>query len=794
MCKVKRTAAFLTAAAVMTSGLAFLNKNSPDMTALALEAGQVANPIIYSDVPDPDIIRVGDTYYMVSTTMYFNPGAPIMKSKDLVSWEICNYVYDTYHDSNKQNLVGGEHDYSHGSWAASLRYNKGTFYVFFGSYGSGKSYIYKTTDIENGTWTRSEINGMYHDASMLFDDDGRNYLVFGGGGEIKIKELNSEMTGFANGAQERTIFKTGLSGLSGEGSHIQKINGYYYVFIIAWPSGSGRIELCYRSKSLNGPFEGKTILNSGIGTYGSGVAQGGIVQTPDGDWYGLLFQDHGAIGRIPALVPVTWQDDWPVMGVNGKCPVVLDIPGGHTGTSLAKDDDFTYSSNKLKLEWQWNHNPDSKYWSVTDRPGWLRLTNGYTAKSIVQARNTLTMRTEGPSCSGIIKMDVSHMKPGDCAGLSAFQYNYGNVGVRVTDSGEKKIYMASNGGYGGDNVMNSYDKIEEEAVLSGDTVYLKTDFKFNNVGSDYSLSNNIDKVNFYYSTDGSNWTKIGKEIGMTYDLKFFTGYRNAIYSYGTKSTGGYVDIDYFDYDRAEWNAPTVVEPDADGYWFHDTFEGSTGNWSGRGSAKAGTSGRIAYKGTESMLISDREASWNGAQKALSTAVFKPGETYSFSTCFTSLDGPDQVEYKLTLQYDLDGETKFDMIAQTYGNQGEFVQLANPEYTIPAGASNLYLIAETTEETCNIYIDEAIAAPGGTKIDGPVSTVVPPTKIKGDLDFDSRISVADLVLLKSGLIEGFKSKSAQNNGDTDQNGTTDAADVILLQEYLLGMISEFTEKN
>ena len=153
MCKVKRTAAFLTAAAVMTSGLAFLNKNSPDMTALALEAGQVANPIIYSDVPDPDIIRVGDTYYMVSTTMYFNPGAPIMKSKDLVSWEICNYVYDTYHDSNKQNLVGGEHDYSHGSWAASLRYNKGTFYVFFGSYGSGKSYIYKTTDIENGTWT-----------------------------------------------------------------------------------------------------------------------------------------------------------------------------------------------------------------------------------------------------------------------------------------------------------------------------------------------------------------------------------------------------------------------------------------------------------------------------------------------------------------------------------------------------------------------------------------------------------------------------------------------------------------
>ena len=234
----------------------------PVTPAMALESGQVANPVIWSDVPDPDIIRVGDTYYMVSTTMFFDPGVPVMKSKDLVSWEICSYVYDTYADGDTQTLSNGKHDYSHGSWAASLRYNKGTFYVFFGSYGSGKSYIYKTTDIESGNWTRSEINGMYHDASILFDDDGRNYLVFGGNGDIKIKELNSDMTGFAYGAQERSLLKTGLTGLSGEGSHIQKINGWYYVFIIAWPSNSGRIELCYRSKSLTGKFEGKTVLNS----------------------------------------------------------------------------------------------------------------------------------------------------------------------------------------------------------------------------------------------------------------------------------------------------------------------------------------------------------------------------------------------------------------------------------------------------------------------------------------------------------------------------------------------------
>ncbi|SFD12943.1 family 43 glycosylhydrolase [Ruminococcus albus] len=713
----KRILSVLSSAALAASCFAAAGASIPAMTASALEAGQVANPVIWADVPDPDIIRVGDTYYMVSTTMFFSPGVPVMKSKDLVSWEICSYVYDTMADGAKQTLSNGQHDYAHGSWAASLRYNKGTFYVFFGSYGTNKSYIYKTTDIESGNWTKSEISGMYHDASMLFDDDGRNYLVYGGDGNIKIKELNSQMTGFAYGAQERTIIKTGLSGLAGEGAHIQKINGYYYVFLIAWPSGSGRIELCYRSKSLTGSFEGKTVLNSGLGTYGSGVAQGGIVDTPDGNWYGLLFQDHGSVGRIPVLVPVSWQNGWPIMGVNGKAPVVLDMPGNHAGTQLAKDDEFNYSSNKLMLEWQWNHNPDNNYWSVTERPGWLRLKNGYIAKSIINARNTLTMRTEGPSCSGVIKMDVSHMKAGDYAGLSAFQYNYGNVGVRVTDSGEKKIYMATNGNYNSNgDVMNSADKIQQEVTLYGNTVYLKTDFQFNTVDGNYNVSNNIDKVNFYYSLDGSSWTKIGTQVGMTYDLKLFTGYRNAIYSYATKSTGGYVDVDYFDYERAEWNAPTIVEPDADGYLIHDTFESGAGKWSARGGCTISTSNYTKVKGSNSLGISGRSATWNGGQRSLSTSAFVPGKSYAFSACYSTFDGADPTEFKLTLQYDLNGETNYDKIAQGTGSTGKFVQLYNPNYTIPSGASNLVLVVETTEDTCDFYVDEIIAAPVGTKIE------------------------------------------------------------------------------
>lgn len=505
----------------------------------------IDNPLIWADVPDIDVIRVEDTYYMVSTTMFFAPGAPIMKSKDLTKWEMCGYVYETYADGDTQQLKNGKHDYSHGQWATSIRYHEGNFYVFFGSYGSGQSYIYKTDNIESGKWTRSAIQGMYHDASMIFNDDGKNYLVYGSG-EIKIKQLNNDMTGFQAGGVDKTLFKTGLSGLAGEGSHILKIKDYYYIFIIAWPSGRKRIELAYRSKDILGNYESKEILDSGLGTYGSGVAQGVIVDTPDGNWWGIYFQDHGSVGRVPCIVPVKWQDNWPL----SSAPITVDVPGASTtGTQLAVSDDF--EGEKLKLEWQWNHNPDNNSWSLKDNPGFLRLKNNNVAKSIIHARNTLTMRSEGPSCAGWVKLNTKGMKDGDHAGLSAFQFQFGNVGVYVT-GGQKKIYMSRNGSNG--DILSSTDKKVAEQALTGDEVYLKVDFKFSNVGNDKSASNNIDKANFFYSTDGSSWTKIGDELGMSYDLKMFTGYRFGLYSYPTGATGGYADFDSFTYEHTtKWN-------------------------------------------------------------------------------------------------------------------------------------------------------------------------------------------------------------------------------------------------
>lgn len=198
-----------------------------------------------------------------------------------------------------------------------------------------------------------------------------------------------------------------------------------------------------------------------------------------------------------------------MMGVNGKAPVTLEIDGDYAGTFLAGDDDFSYSSNQLNLLWQWNHNPDNTAWSLTDRPGWLRLNNQTLATNLLNAQNTLTQRTEGPSCSSVIKLDASGMKSGDYAGLSALQFKYGNIGVYVTDSGEKKIYMAENGGYSSSAaVTDSYNKIIAETPLAGNEIYLKAEFLFNTVDENLNVSYNLDKADFYYSYDGNSWNKL----------------------------------------------------------------------------------------------------------------------------------------------------------------------------------------------------------------------------------------------------------------------------------------------
>ena len=238
---------------------------------------------------------------------------------------------------------------------------------------------------------------------------------------------------------------------------------------------------------------------------------------------------------------------------------------------------------------------------------------------------------------------------------------------------------------------------------------------------------------------------------------------------------------------------TAAEYDTSSYIFHDTFENGKGDWSARGSCSAAVSSDTKFKGSNSLFLSGRTAAWNGGQKALSSNTFVPGRSYAFSACFTNLQGPDRTEFKLTLQYNLNGEAKYDKIAQAFSYRSKFVQLYNAEYTIPAGAADLVLVVETTESTCDFYVDEIVAAPAGTKIEGPVTNVVVSEGPRiGDVDLDGKINLADFIELKRNLIRGTLSGAAKVNADVDQSGEIDNTDAELLLSYILGEISEFPE--
>lgn len=517
-------------------------------------------PTLYSDIPDLDIIRQGEAYYMVSTTMNMCPGVPIMKSTDLAHWQIVNYVYDTFEDDDFTNLNNGKNMYKHGSWAASLKYNEaeGKYYVAFNSNDHG-FYIYTTTDIEKGTWTKYSTKNKYHDPALFFDE-GKMY-VFSGSTLQQLELDDSSNAVKPVGSSVKLFTKDDSKWGLWEGAHAYKVGEYYYLFIIASPqSGWMRTEVCYRSKTLEaGDWEEQIIYQGGCGGNGAGLAQGGIVDTQYGDWYGFLFQDHGGVGRIPSIVSVNWNytdsdgnsyEDWPMMGTydadgnftpsKAEDSVQINLNDSGLENYFVDDDDFTYAEGeKLKLVWQWNHNPQNDFWSVTDNPGYLRLTTDRVVDNIMFAHNSLTQRTYGPSCKSETKISIGQMKPGDFAGLASVSDKPAMIGVMCDDNGDKYITQASSPfptGTGTETTING----QAPEKLSDDTeVYLKIEYSF-------STNANQDKANFFYSLDGTNWTKLGTEQKLGFSTSTtFMGTRTFLFNYATKEAGGYVDFDYY---------------------------------------------------------------------------------------------------------------------------------------------------------------------------------------------------------------------------------------------------------
>ena len=515
----------------------------------------IVNPMLWADTPDPDVIRVGDTFYMVTTTMHLMPGAPVMVSKDLKHWETVGYIFDRLTDSPKYDLQKGT-VYGRGQWATSLKYHDGKFWALLAPNEGGpmgQTYIFTAPKAE-GPWTIHSRLRHFHDATLFFDDDGTPYVFFGTG---EMCQLTRDLKGVVEGSHrhyfQREADERGLL----EGTRVIKHRGTYYALLIShvYAPGRHRREVCYRTKDLNGKWEKNVILESDFGGF-SYLAQGTIVDTEEGDWYGIMFQDRGGVGRVLTLSPVRWIDGWPQLGdEQGKVPATMrpyrsltpnpspNGEGSNYTRGIVCSDEF--SSSKLGLHWQWNHNPIDKAWSLTERPGFLRLKTNRVVPNLYLAPNTLTQRMEGPTCSGFVCLDLSKMKDGDRAGLTAFNGDSGVLTVKkngkklTLEMSEQKVSLTDRE----KAVTNVEEKVIESVPVVSTKLWLRLDGDFQ--------PGHHDAANFFFSTDGENWKQIGtKNYRMVFDYRrFFMGTKFGIFNYATKKAGGYVDVDFFHYTR-----------------------------------------------------------------------------------------------------------------------------------------------------------------------------------------------------------------------------------------------------
>jgi beta-xylosidase len=480
--------------------------------------GTFTNPVIMADFPDVDVIRVKDDYYMLATTMFTFPGVPLLHSKDLVNWEYCTNIVKRIDESPCYNLDGCNR-YGHGQWAGSLRYYKGVFYVLFNTLNEG-AFLCTATD-PAGAWNIRRLGRGFHDCGLLFDDNGRIYVA-SGYNNLYITELDDR---FSPISRDSLVFAGDLrKGL--EGSHVYRLNGYYYLYCTY--GGADGFQVALRSKNIWGPYEEKIVIReTDKNNVNFGIHQGALIQTQKGDWWTMLFIDNGPFGRFPCLQPVTWHDGWPIAGDNGKAVVKYkkpDVGKRYPVTTLPTSDEFT--GKTLGMQWSWNHNPDPAKWSLTARPGFLRLLTVTAAAALPSARNTLTQRIVGkydpaiPTVA-ITKMTTDKMKQGDIAGLCVFQDPYAFIGVKATATG-KFLVMVNNG------------QTIDSVAMPAETIFLKA-----------TTSNATQKATFAYSLDGHTDTPLGNQLSMRFSLKIFTGNKFGLFNFATKETGGFVDFDWF---------------------------------------------------------------------------------------------------------------------------------------------------------------------------------------------------------------------------------------------------------
>jgi beta-xylosidase len=520
--------------------------------------GTYSNPLFYGEFEDPDPIRVGNDYYLAGTTMHMMPAVEILHSKDLVNWELVGYCTNKLDLGPAYRLEGGS-IYGNGIWAPCLRHHNGMFYVFCNVNGGGL-HIFRSKSA-SGPWEHNQLPNR-HDLSVLFDDDLKKvFIISGGGSPYPIEELSPDLRSFDASAPKRQLVVPPGGPRMGEGHHLYKIKGRYYD-ISAIPGGAVN-QMVAKADSIDGPWEVTTMVEAeSLGVTGTAPSraqandrglwlhQGGMCDTPSGEWWCTIMSDHGGGGRMISLVPVTWDNGFPLIGLPGnlrKAPNTWIKPDtGSTqppSPTYVPDDDF--EGGKMNPRWQWNHVPDDSKWSLTEKPGVLRL-HSLPAESFWMARNSLCQRPPGPESIMTVELDTTGLAAGDNAGLALLNNPYAWIGV-VKTAGNTTLQWVQAAGRGGFN--GGAGAAQPVATVCGLTnppahLWLRVHCNFD-----------TEQSVFGWSADGRTFMPLGKPLATSFQLTTFQGVRPALFNFNTSGQpGGFADFDNY----------TVAEPRARG--------------------------------------------------------------------------------------------------------------------------------------------------------------------------------------------------------------------------------------
>lgn len=464
------------------------------------------NPILYADYSDPDVIRVGEDYYMVASSFTYIPGVPLLHSKDLVHWELINYCVKELPFEKYALPCHGS-----GTWAPSIRYHQGTFYVFIPLVDEG-ILVARVRD----PYGDFELNMLceskgWIDPCPFWDDDGKSYMVFayaksrsGIKHRLSLVEMTPDCLSLLT--EPRLIFDGEQIAPTSEGPKMYKKDGYYYILM---PSGGVETgwQSCLRARSPYGPYEYKVVMHQG-NTPVKGPHQGGWVTSPDGkDWF-VHFQDVGELGRIIHLQPMCFLDGWPFIGQDqdgdgiGEPVEEWRMPSkGMPKYAICQSDDF--SGKTLGLQWQWQANPNIEFYSLEENPGHLRLRcwNNQSRENLLwYAPNVLTQIPQKEAVDMTVRLLLEGKEIGDFGGIGVVGHTYGYAGLYHTENGtEVRCYQGTVTGrmFEGEAWEELAYSMEVPQEAAGDQAWFRV------------VLSEDKTYQFFYSFDGGTFIPIG---------------------------------------------------------------------------------------------------------------------------------------------------------------------------------------------------------------------------------------------------------------------------------------------